>query len=282
MKSKMETTVKVGDTQVEIYVSKPTNEVNREAEIIRTKTWTKCATEGIPTKKQLEKILIDNGSWDNNKKLEEIKLGQEILELERKLYHGDGNRKPKLSEGRNIAIQIRQKRFQLRQLIAEKIQLEEMSAENLADNAKFDFLVANCTFYKDGKKVYSSFEDYNNKSADEIAFAAASLLARMMYNMDNDFEKQLPENKFLLQYKLVNDELSLIDPEEGFTVDLEGNRIDADGYYINEKGERIDSEGNLLKEDGLYELVEYENDLVKPKPKRRTTKKTPTKEKTES
>ncbi len=272
IKNKMETTVEIDGKEVGIYVAKPTNRVNREADIFRTKTWTQCAKEGIPTKKQLEKILRDNGSWDDKKVLSETELGLEIARLERKLYRGDGKgKKPKLSEGRELAITIRQKRFELRELISEKIQLEEMSAENLADNAKFDFLVAHCTFYADGTRVYPSFEDYNNKNADTLAFAAAGLLAKMMYNLDADFEKQLPENKFLTKYKLVNDDLSLIDPEDGYTVDLKGNRIDKEGYYLNDDGERVDKQGNLLGEDGSYDLVEYDNDLVEPAPAKKTT-----------
>jgi hypothetical protein len=283
----METTVEVDGKEVKIYVSKPTNQVNREAEIFRTKTWADCAKNGIPTKKQLEQILRDNGSWDNDKLKKELELGLEIARLEKTLYRGDGKgRKPKLSEGRDIAIQIRQKRYELRELISEKIKLEEMSAENLADNAKFDFLVAHCTFYEDGTRVYKTFDEYNNTDANTLAFAAASMLAKMMYNIDNDFEKQLPENKFLVKYKLVNDDLSLIDPEKGYTVDLQGNRIDNEGYFVNEEGERVDRDGNLLTEDGMYDLVEYDNDLVtaKPAPAKKTTtrKKKTTNQTTES
>lgn len=280
----METTVQVGDKEVSIYVAKPTNEINREADIFRTKTWTRCAKEGIPTKKQLEQILRDNGSWDDKKVLKESELGLEIAQLERELYRGDGKgRKPKLSEGRDLAIKIRQKRYELRELISEKIQLEEMSAENLADNAKFDFLVAHCTFYADGTRVYPTFDDYNKRNADTLAFAAASMLAKMMYNLDSDFERQLPENKFLTKFKLVNDDLSLIDPDGGYTVDLQGNRIDNEGYYLNDNGERVDKLGNLLDEEGGYALIDYDNDLIKPVPAKKTTarKKKPT-TKTES
>lgn len=267
---------------VDIYVTRPNNKVNREADMLRSKTWSDCTAQGIPTKKQVLEMMIEKGEWDKEKQLLESQLGLEIVELERKLYIGEEGKKPKLSEGRELAIQIRQKRYQLRTLISQKISLEENSAENLADNARFDYLVAKCSFYKDGKPIYSSFDEYNEKSADELAYAAASLLGKMMYNIDSNFEANLPENKFLKKFGLINDDLSLIDPNTGHTIDIEGKRIDENGFYVDEEGNRIDADGNRITEDGFYEMVEYENDLVvKPKPKRKTTKKTTTKTTTE-
>jgi hypothetical protein len=289
IRNKLEDTVEIYDgdqlvKSVEIYVTRPNNKVNREADMLRSKTWSDCTSEGIPTKKQVLELMVERGEWDVEKQNLENKLGLEIVELERKLYCGEDGKKPKLSEGREIAIQIRQKRFQLRNLISQKIALEEHSAENLADNARFDFLVAHCSFYKNGTPIYSSFDEYNKQSADEIAFAAASLLGKMMYNIDNNFEANLPENKFLKKFGLVNDKLSLIDPNTGFTVDIAGKRIDEDGFYVDEEGNRIDGDGHRITQDGFYEMVEYENDLVieKPKPKRKTTVKKTTKKTTET
>jgi hypothetical protein len=149
--------------------------------------------------------------------------------------------------------------------------LEENTAESLADNSRFDFLVAHCTFHENGEKVYKDMEDYNSKSADEIAFAAASELATIMYALDSDFEKNLPENKWLKSKELVNDDLALVN-KDGKRVDVEGRIIDENGYYLDEQGERIDKSGHRLSEDGFYEEVDDE----KPKPtrKRATKKKT--------
>jgi len=104
----------------------------------------------------------------------------------------------------------------------------------------------------------------------------------MMYNIDSSFEKNLPENKFLSNFNLINDDLSLIDPNDpDKLIDTEGRRIDEKGYYVDEDGNRTDKDGNPLTEAGLYEISDdYENDLVvKPKPKR--TRKKTTAKKTE-
>lgn len=250
--------------EIEIYVQRPNNDVVKMADRHKSKVWNQCIQDEILTKKELNVLMRKRGIWDENKDKEEEEITNDIIRLEKTLYHGqDGKNKPKLSEGRDIAIQIRRKRSELRDLITEKITLEENTADNLSDNARFDFLVAHCTFYKDGTRVYKDFDDYNNKSADEVAFMAANLLGKMIYNLDNSFEKNLPENKFLSKFNLVNEDLSLVDPKNpNQLIDTKGRKIDENGYYIDDSGNRIDRDGNKLTKDGEYEMVEYENDLI--------------------
>ena len=174
---------------------------------------------------------------------------------------------------------MRRLRIKLRELISERLALEENTAEALADNSKFDYFVADCTFYANGQKVYNSVEDYNQKSSDEIAFAAASALAEMLYQVDNKFEENLPENKFLKKFNLVNEDLSLVD-KDGILVDTQGRRINENGHYINSDGHRVDKDGNLLNEDGTYVIqLEYENDLRPEEISEESTKETKKKKK---
>jgi hypothetical protein len=256
------------------------------AERYKSKVWNQCIQDDILTKKELAVLMRKRGIWDESKDKEEEEITKEILMLERELYQGKvGNAKPKLSEGRDVAIQIRRKRFELRDLITERITLEENTADSLADNSRFDYLVASCSFYKNGTRVYKDFNEYNNKSADEIAYACAGLLGKMLYNLDSNFEKNLPENKFLTKFGLVNEDLSLVDPQNpNQLVDTKGKNIDKDGYYIDDKGNRIDREGSKLTEEGTYELADYENDLltVESSEPKKTTKKKSTKQESQS
>ncbi|NBS86321.1 MAG: hypothetical protein EBS58_06525, partial [Micrococcales bacterium] len=169
--------------------------------------------------------------------------------------------KLRASEGKDIAIKMRVKRSELRDLIAERMSLEQNTAEAISDNARFDFLVANSTFYENGQKVYKDLDDYKENADSEIGFAAATALASMLYAVDKDFEAKLPENKFLKMFKLVDDNLSLVN-DKGETVDLDGRRIDRNGYYVNDDGQRVDKDGNPLDEFGNYvPTVQYVNDI---------------------
>jgi hypothetical protein len=269
-----EVEVKFADKEkapIKIYVEKPNNDVVKRADRCKAKAWNECIMDGIVTKKELSTLMKKRGIWSEKKEDEQDAISKEINELEQKLYLECGKRESKKAEGKVLAIEIRKKRNELRDLISEKMSLEENTAEALADNSRFDFLVAHCTFHANGEMVYKDMDEYNSKSADEIAFAAASELASMMYAIDSDFEKNLPENKWLKNKELVNDDLALVN-DEGKRVDLEGRVIDESGYYLDDKGERVDKSGHRLSKDGFYEEVDDE----KPKPTRKkaTKKKT--------
>jgi hypothetical protein len=235
-----------------IVVKRPSSSVISQAQRVGAKAWTDCVRDGIMTKKELEKFMKEQGIWDEGKDEEQKKVIQEIANLERSLYvSGNAGKKLKASEGKNIAIQMRIKRNELRDLIAEKMSLEQNTAESISDNVRFDYLVASCTYYENGQKVYNDLDDYKERSDDQIAFSAASSLASMMYSVDKDFEAKLPENKFLKMFHFVDDNLSLVN-DKGETVDTDGKRIDKQGYWLNDEGKRVDKDGNVLDENGNY------------------------------
>lgn len=237
---------------VKLQLKSPNAGVSQKSQRIHVKTWTDCVKDGIMTKKELFKFMAEKAIWDDSKELEQIAYMKEISELEKKLYVKNGRKtKLKKSEGKDIAVKIRQLRFKIRELIAERIGLESNTAEALADNARFDFLVSACTYYENGEKVYNTLEEYNEGTDSELAFGAASALAEMLYGVDQDSESKLPENKFLKRYGLVDDDLSLVNTE-GHRVDLQGRKIDDQGNFVDDKGNKIDIDGNLLDEDGYY------------------------------
>jgi hypothetical protein len=267
--------VTVNDSKVKIVVKKPNNVVLSQAQRVGAKAWTDCVRDGIMTKKELEKFMKEQGIWDDGKDKTQKAIIDEIGALEKSLYIGSqGHSKLKASEGKEIAIKMRMKRGELRDLISERISLEQNTAESISDNARFDYLVANCAFYENGHKVYNSLEEYQTRADAEPAFTIATTLAGMLYSVDRDFEAKLPENKFLKMFNYVNEDLSLVN-KDGETVDLDGRRIDKNGYYLNEEGNRVDKDGNLLDEFGNYvPTVEYLSDEDEDKKEKRKKKTT--------
>mgnify|MGYP001180637046 CR=1 FL=1 len=157
--------------EVEIYVQKPSNDTMKKADRHKSKIWNQCIQDEILTKKELAVLMRKRGIWDDKKDKEEEEITKAIVQLEKELYQGKNGKKPKVSEGRDIAVEIRRKRSDLRDLIAERIGLEENTADSLADNARFDYLVSQCTFYKDGKPVYKDYDEYNNKHRPNCIFS---------------------------------------------------------------------------------------------------------------
>lgn len=241
-------TATINDKEVTFLVKSPSLNDQREA----TKVYNTAFSDAIKAKAivraKLDDLLVEQGLWDDKKQFEFTSLQSKILESERKLAKGGIS----LQEAKKVALTMRKDREELRDLIAVKTNLDTHTAEGQADNARFNYLVSCCTVYNDTKKPYfSSYDDYLNRSTDPIAITAAQNLAGMLYGLDNNYEEKLPENKFLKEYKFVDDKLRLVN-KEGKLVDEEGRLVDENGRFINEKGEFIDKDGNLVTDKGDY------------------------------
>jgi hypothetical protein len=106
--------------------------------------------------------------------------------------------------------------------------------------------------YNDTKQpVYKNMEEYLNSSTEKVAIMGAQNLANMLYGLDNDYESNLPENKFLKKFKFIDDKLRLVD-KKGRLIDREGRLIDESGRFIDEEGNFVDKFGNKVDKDGEY------------------------------
>lgn len=242
----------VDDKEVEFLVRSPSLQDQKEASKVYNQSFSEALKAKAVVRAKLDDLLVDQGLWDNQKQAKFTELQNEILEGERKLAKGG----IPLKQAKELALQMRKTREEVRELISVKTNLDTHTAEGQADNARFNYLVSACTVYNDSKEPYfKSYEDYNNRSADPVALLAAQNLAGMLYGLENDYEEKLPENKFLKQYKFVDTKLRLIN-KDGKLVDEKGRLIDENGRFINEKGQFIDKNGNLVDDKGDY-VVEF-------------------------
>jgi hypothetical protein len=251
----METSVKitVEGKEVELDIKAATLADQRESQKVYNQAFSDAVKSGSIVRAKLDDLLKDQGLWDDKKELQFRTLQKQILDSEKKLAKGGIS----LKDAKNVAIQIQQYRNDLRDLIAVKTNLDSHTAEGQADNARFNYLVSSCVVYKNnGNKYFKNYEDYLNRATDPVSLIAAQKLASIMYGLDSDFEKKLPENKFLIKYKFVNENLEFVD-DKGRLVDSDGRLIDTNGRFINEDGKFVDKDGNLVDESGEF-VVEFE------------------------
>lgn len=249
MKSK-DFTVMIDGKDVELSIVSPSLKDQKEAGKIYNNAFTEALKSRAVVRARLDDLLVDQGLWDDNKQQKFDTLQKEVLDGEKRLAKGGIS----LKEAREIAIQMKNVREEIRDLISVKTNLDTHTAEGQADNAKFNYLVYACTVYKGTQnKYFKSYEDYIERSGEPASILAAQKLANMIYGLEEDYESKLPENKFLKQYKFVDDQLRLIN-KEGKLIDEKGRLVDEKGRLINEKGELIDRFGNVLTEDGDYDV----------------------------
>lgn len=238
--------------KTEFLVKSPSFKDQREAQKVYNQAFSDAVKSGCIVRGRLNDLLKEQGLWDDAKEMKLNTLQHEILGHEQTLAKGGIS----LQRARGVAMEMRKIREDLRELISSRTNLDNNTAEGQADNARFNYLVSACLVYSDNKKSYfSGYEDYLNRSADPVAIKAAQLLATRLYGLDDSYEKNLPENKFLKEYKFVDENLRFVN-KEGKLTDSDGRLVDENGRYINEKGEFVDKEGKRVDNEGDY-LVEF-------------------------
>ena len=112
-----EVEVDLDGSKVTIIVKKPNTKILNDAQRKGALVWTQCVRDGVMTKKELKKFMKERGIWDDTKDTEEQKIVSDINRLERELYLGSKGGKLKASKGKDIAINMRRKRADLRELL---------------------------------------------------------------------------------------------------------------------------------------------------------------------
>lgn len=216
--------------------------------------------EGKPaflTRSKVRELLAKTGEWSDDMEKELVSSAKKILELERKLAKGG----IKKSEGKALALEIRQVRARQLDILAKTRNMDEFTLEAQVENANFDHLIFSCILDEEGNRVYSTIEQYKEDGNDPVTIAAASRLAEILYGYNPDEEKNLPENKFLIKYGFVDKDLRFID-KDGHYVNSNGKRVDEKGQLVNDKGEPVDINNDRLDSDGnpIEEFQEFLDD----------------------
>lgn len=246
--------VTIDGVEKEMLVRSPSLNDQREAQKIYNQAFTDAIKSKSVVRAKLDDLLQDQGLWNTEKQAKFSALQKELLDGEKRLAKGGFS----LNEAKDLAIKMKSVREEIRDLISVRTSLDNHSAEGQADNARFNYLVSTCLVYNDTKQPYfNSMEEYLNRAGEEVALLGAQNLANMLYGLDNNYESNLPENKFLKKYKFVDDKLRLVD-KGGRLIDAEGRLIDEEGRFIDDNGNYIDKYGNRVDADGEY--------VVEPKP----------------
>ena len=235
-------------------VVKPTLEVLNEATKLRSRTFNEALQAGDMLREQLEDQLKKRNLWNDDLEIEYQTLRKEVVRLTTILTKGGIN----LNQARDIALDVANKRARMVDMLSSRSSLDSNSCEGKADAARFNYLFANCLVYNDTDEKYfpNGLVDYLLNQEDPVAAAGATEFYYLISNSEDPTD-DLVENKFLKQYKFVDEEYRLID-KEGRLIDNEGKHIDEEGYYIEwlEDGtsRRVDVNGNVINSDGTPEL----------------------------
>ena len=257
-------------TKTELAITKPTNKQMLEAERVYKGSFRKALEQGAMLRKKLGNYMTEQGIWTDDQEQEYNKVIKEINLLDYQLNKGkdlDGG-KLKLSKAKEMAFELQDKRVEFRDLIGERQELDHMTAEGQADTERFSYLVYLCTKdFLTQKPYYSSYEDYQNRGNEQEAMDAAKTVGEIVYEIDDNYENTLTENKFLKRFNFANEENQLID-KEGYILNKDGKRVNVNDLPVLEDSEKVD---NADFEDDLGVVIVEEK---KTATRKRTVKKT--------
>lgn len=243
---------KVDDKNIKFRVYEPTVEQDKEANKIRNQYFLEALQAKAPLRAQLNTLLRSRGEWDDERQRQYDEYQKTMYDCEKTLKAGG----IKLEDAKKVALSLKETRTKMIALLSDRSSLEAMTCEGLADNAKFNALVALCLVYitEDGKelKYFNSVDEYLTGNS-IISNLAAQKLAYLLYSIGEDIEQSLPENKFLLKYKFVDEKLRLIN-KDGHLIDVDGRLINEYGNYVDEKGNLVDKFGTPINDVGEYAI----------------------------
>jgi hypothetical protein len=232
------------------YFIKMTPQAIAEAKKVHNRAFREALENGALLRKSLMNYMRDQGVWDDKKEAQYQEYIKKISDLESRLAAG----KMKISEGRAIALELSKVRSEFRELISERSSMDTNTAEGQADNVRFNYLLSACVYsYDTQKPVYSSLNDYVENGSDVRALQIAGKFANYLYGVDENYEKNLVENKFLKRFNMIDEEGRFV--KDGQFVDVDGNPVDSEGYRIKD-GKRVDMNGHPLDLD--VEKAEFE------------------------
>lgn len=255
--NKKEFKIQKDGKEVTLAAIRPNQTIKQRAEIEYAKAWGSYVQEkGLILETALWDSLKKKNLWDEDKQKELDEVDKQLNECEDMLPDEKGKVKQKgvtLSKAREAAIKMRINRIRRVNLLKDFTELKSHTVEGLSDNARFNYLVSQCIVHADTKKPYfENLQAYLDKADELDSVQSAREFAQLYYNFDPDFDKNLPENRFLLKYKMCRDgDLSLVD-KQGNLVDILGNKVNEDGSPIGEV---------VVKED-----FDVEDDWNDPKP----------------
>lgn len=194
--SRREFTLEIPEGETEHYfIANPTGEDIRKADWEYSKVYNKAIVDGFLTQAQMLKLLKDKGIIDNEytERLDSVRtaLAAELFRLE----HLEENITD--VEKESIALEVaslRDELFQLNQMVNGPM---GNTCENLAEDARTEFLTSRVVQKKDGSKVWSDFDSYQSEENTNLSVKSRFEVMLWMQGLGSDFLENTPEQAAL-------------------------------------------------------------------------------------
>jgi hypothetical protein len=176
------------DGETEYFIAAPSAEDVRGADWEYSKVYTRSLTEGITTNAEMMDILLRRGiiGPDFEQRANELAiiLNNKIEVLEKS---------ESIEEKRQLAIEVaeaREKLFQWNQRLNGPM---NNTCEQIADDARLEYITACIVQKEDGSKVWDSYNTFLKEKSQALALKARYEVMLFLQGLDSDFLDRTPE-----------------------------------------------------------------------------------------
>lgn len=236
---------------LKLIVLRPGNKIIQEANLAYNLKVAQLIRQGntdgdrLLLKSELENYLRNSGIWTTKDIMRVEQLAIEVRAAELMIKKGG----LKLSEARELAIGMAEKRAEILAIYEKRQSLDSATIESHAENFRFEFLAVKCILFADtGRQYLKDHDDYINRSTEEAVIDAVKVLANIVYKLEDNIRMTMFEMQWLKEAGFVDDNGRYI--KDGKLVDRNGRLVDDKGRYINEQGQLINKDGSLIDEKG--------------------------------
>jgi len=176
------------DEETNYYIAPPDAEAIRGADWQYSKVYTNSLVEGITTSAEMMDILMRRGiiGPEFEQRAQELaeNLNNAILELE------DASSSEEKRELSVVVANAREELFQWNQRLNGPM---SNTCENLADDARLEYLTSCMVQDKEGIKIWDSYDNYLTEKTQGLATRARFEVMLYLQGLDSDFLEKTPE-----------------------------------------------------------------------------------------
>jgi len=220
--SRREFTLETPENEIlHFYIANPTGEDIRKADWQYSKIFNQAIVDGFLTHSQMFDLLKEKEiiTDDYNDQLEtnRITLGAELFKLENLMENATEEEKE--FSAREVA-RLRDELFQLNQRINGPM---ANTCENLAEDARTDYLTSRIIQQKDKTRYWDTFDDYKYEENTALAVKSRFEVMLWMQGLESDFLENTPEQAMLRE--IAQDRLNRAIKEEADRSKAEADAI---------------------------------------------------------
>lgn len=183
----------VGDEHNSYFIANPTGEDIRKSDWNYAKVFNQAMADGFPTQAQMIETLKERGilseEYTRELKKTQLDLGAALYRLEAMSDGLDDFDKE------SIALEVARLRDELFRLNQKVNGPMGNTCENLAEDARNEYLASRIVQKRDGTKVWPKFEDYLSESDTTLMVKARFEVMLWMNGLDSNFLEKTPEQE---------------------------------------------------------------------------------------